>query len=81
LRLAPVQLGGMGFVHYNNTVEDQVAQVKIAKCHTPGFVSRPAVMGPNDTVAALLDQKISRGFTSACVTDTGARRHTCSGSR
>ncbi len=47
--------------------------VKSAKEHTPGFVSRPAVAGPNDTVAALLEQKERRGFSSVCVTDTGAK--------
>ncbi len=54
-----------------------MAQVRTAKQHTPGFVSRPAVMGPNDTIAALLEQKDRRGFTSVCVTDTGERRCRC----
>ena len=53
-------------------MEEQVAAVKSAKEHTLGFVSRPAVpppvADPNDTVAALLEHKERRGFSSSlCV--------------
>ncbi|PNW72985.1 hypothetical protein CHLRE_14g614300v5 [Chlamydomonas reinhardtii] len=65
-------LGGMGFIHYNNTAEEQLRQVLKAKRHTPGFIVTPAVAGPNDTVSKLYELKNTRGFTSVCVTDTGA---------
>ena len=59
-------------MHYNNTIEEQVAQVAAAKRHTPGFVVQPAVLRPSATVMDLLDLKAAKGFGSACVTDTGA---------
>ncbi|KAG2491126.1 hypothetical protein HYH03_010570 [Edaphochlamys debaryana] len=65
-------LGGMGFIHYNNTLEDQLAMVQRAKSHTPGFIVTPAVLGPQDPVMKLFELKNTRGFSSACVTDTGA---------
>ncbi len=61
----------MGFIHYNNTVEEQVQHVKRAKNHTPGFVVEPAVMGKDRTVLDLFDLKERKGYGSVCVTDTG----------
>ncbi|KAG2447642.1 hypothetical protein HYH02_007560 [Chlamydomonas schloesseri] len=72
MAITMASLGGMGFIHYNNTAEEQLRQVLKAKRHTPGFVVTPAVAGPNDPVSKLYDLKNSRGFTSVCVTDTGA---------
>lgn len=46
-------LGGMGFVHYNNTIEEQVAHVKKAKNHKAGTVITPMVMSPTDTVSKI----------------------------
>jgi len=74
MAVAMAEVGGMGFIHYNNTVEEQVAHVKRAKNHTPGFVVEPAVMGRNNTVMDLLDLKERKGYGSVCVTDTGALR-------
>lgn len=66
-----LQLGGMGFVHYNNTAEEQLAHVLKTKSHTPGFVITPTVVGPQDPVAKLDELKAAKGYSSACVTDTG----------
>jgi IMP dehydrogenase len=72
MAVAMAAVGGMGFIHYNNTVEEQLREVATAKNHTPGFVVRPAVLRPDATVLDLYDLKASRGFSSACVTDSGA---------
>jgi len=72
MAVAMSTVGGMGFVHYNNTIDEQVKHVSIAKNHTPGFVVAPAVMRPDNTVMDLLDMKAAKGFGSVCVTDTGA---------
>lgn len=75
-----LQLGGMGFVHYNNTPQEQLDHVLKAKKHIPGFVVDPVVMGPTDTVGAVEQLKAHRGISSVagfslsssvCVTDTG----------
>lgn len=72
MAVAMAEVGGMGFIHYNNTVEEQVEHVKRAKSHTPGFVVEPAVMTKDNTVMDLIDLKERKGYGSVCVTDTGA---------
>ncbi|KAK9809215.1 hypothetical protein WJX72_011502 [[Myrmecia] bisecta] len=64
--------GGIGFVHYNMTLEEQVQNVARVKRHKPGYVVTPAVMSPQNTIADLEALKASKGFGSVCVTDTGA---------
>lgn len=71
MAVAMASVGGMGFIHYNNTIEEQVHQVATAKTHTPGFVVHPAVVRPDATILDLLDLKATKGIGSACVTDTG----------
>ena len=44
-------MGGMGFLHYNLTTEEQVAQAKRVKRHVPGFVTSPAALAPQGTIA------------------------------
>ena len=63
--LHQMQLGGMGFIHYNNTAEEQLAQVVLAKNHTPGFIVRPAVMGPNEPVSKLYELKVGSPVVTA----------------
>ena len=53
------QLGGMGFVHYNNTIEEQVRHVTKAKQHTPGMVVTPMVFLPSDPISKIDALKVS----------------------
>lgn len=53
LRTFALQLGGMGFVHYNNTVEQQVKHVQKCKTHIPGMVVTPMVMKVCGSCSAL----------------------------
>ena len=46
-----VQLGGLGFLHNNMTLEEQLAQAQRVKRHVQGFVLSPAVLSPDATVA------------------------------
>lgn len=64
--------GGLGFVHYNNTVEQQRALVARVKGHRPGFVVTPQVLPPDAPVSALDALRAAKGHVSVCVTDTGA---------
>ncbi|KAI8472620.1 MAG: IMP dehydrogenase/GMP reductase [Monoraphidium minutum] len=72
MAVAMSSLGGMGFIHYNNTIAEQLANVLKVKNHIPGFVVTPAVLAPTATVADVEALQTARGFTSACITDTGA---------
>mmetsp|Transcript_12214 Transcript_12214/g.26283 ORF Transcript_12214/g.26283 Transcript_12214/m.26283 type:complete len:502 (-) Transcript_12214:787-2292(-) len=65
-------LGGMGFVHYNNTIEEQVRHVTKVKNHVHGMVLSPMVMGPSDTISKIDALKDLKDFSAVCVTDTGA---------
>ena len=51
-------MGGMGFLHYNMTAEEQVQQAKRVKQHVPGFVARPATLAPQSTIAAFESLKV-----------------------
>ena len=53
-----VQMGGMGFLHYNMTAEEQVQQAKRVKQHVPGFVTRPATLAPQSTIADFESLKV-----------------------
>lgn len=53
-----MQLGGIGFVHYNNSVEEQVAQVKRAKRHQAGIADTPEVLAEDSTLADIHALKV-----------------------
>ncbi|KAF8064485.1 impdh [Scenedesmus sp. PABB004] len=72
MAVAMAQAGGMGFVHYNCTVAEQVAAVAKVKAHIPGFVVTPVCMKPTDPISAVDALKVTKNFSSVCVTDTGA---------
>ena len=43
-------LGGIGIIHYNNTIETQVDNVKKVKRFENGFIAEPVVLSPKNTV-------------------------------
>lgn len=49
--LAFVQLGGMGFIHYNCTLAEQAAAVEAVKSHQPGCAPSVRTVAPDATVA------------------------------
>ena len=72
MAIAMASVGGAGFLHYNMTQEEQIANLKAVKAHLLGYVTRPEVVSPDATLEFLDELATRRGFTSACVTDTGA---------
>eukprot|EP00887_Chlorella_sp_A99_P000477 scaffold17.g477.t1 len=65
MAVAMASVGGMGIIHYNNSLEEQLHQVKTAKNHTPGFVVHPRCMAPTSTVGELHDLRERKGFRRA----------------
>ncbi len=63
--------GGIGIVHYNNTIEEQVKQVKLAKRFENGFITDPVVLGPENTIADIDRIKEMYGFSGIPITVDG----------
>ena len=43
--------GGIGIIHYNMTVEEQVKEVRLVKKFKNGFISDPKCLSPEDTLS------------------------------
>lgn len=48
-------LGGIGFIHYNQTVAEQCEMVKKVKQFENGFISEPMTKSPDDLIESLKD--------------------------
>ncbi len=61
-------LGGIGFIHYNQTIEEQCEMVKKVKRFENGFISEPAVRKPDDLIETLKDLP----YSNIPVTENGS---------
>ncbi len=64
-------LGGIGIVHYNNTIEEQVDEVKKVKRFENGFIMDPIVLSPEDTIKDIDSIKEKYGFSGIPITEDG----------
>lgn len=64
-------LGGIGIIHYNNTVEAQVEHVRKVKRFENGFIVDPVVLSPLNTVQDVDSIKRDLGFSGIPVTEDG----------
>jgi len=63
--------GGIGIIHYNNSVEEQAAEVRTVKRFKNGFITDPLVLSPNHTIADVDRIKATNGFSGIPVTVDG----------
>ena len=63
--------GGIGIIHCNNTVEEQVNEIKIVKNFQNGFIKTPVILSPNHKIIEVYKIKDKLGFTGIPITIDG----------
>ena len=64
-------LGGIGVIHYNNTIEEQSAHVRKVKRFENGFISDPMVLSPAHRIRDIDAIKAEFGFSGVPITEDG----------
>jgi len=64
-------IGGIGIIHYNNKIEEQVQQVKKVKRFENGFITNPIVLGPFNRITDIDAIKEKYGFSGIPITENG----------
>jgi len=64
-------LGGIGIVHYNNSIEEQVEHIRKVKRFENGFIIDPVVLSPKHTVMDVDQIKREHGFSGIPITEDG----------
>ncbi|MBN1417695.1 MAG: IMP dehydrogenase [Planctomycetes bacterium] len=65
-------LGGIGFIHYNNAIEEQVAEVRKVKRFENGFIMDPITLSPDHRISDVDAIRERERFSSIPITEDGA---------
>jgi len=69
LAIAMAQLGGIGIIHKNLTVEQQAAEVAKVKNFEAGVIKNPFTVGPDTTIGEVLKLTRARNISGVPVVD------------
>ncbi|MFH0974491.1 MAG: IMP dehydrogenase [Spirochaetota bacterium] len=64
-------LGGVGFIHYNNTIEEQFVEIKKVKRYENGFINNPIVLSPDFKISEIDKIRQRYGFSGIPITENG----------
>ncbi|MFM4710876.1 IMP dehydrogenase [Aeromonas veronii] len=71
LAIALAQEGGIGFIHKNMSIEQQVAEVRKVKKYESGVVTDPVTVRPDMTIAQIKELSHKNGFAGYPVVTDG----------
>ena len=74
MAIAMAQLGGMGVIHKNLTIEEQAAQVRRVKRFESGMVVDPLTIHPDETLADARALMSANRISGIPVVERGTRR-------
>lgn len=74
MAIALALTGGIGIVHYNNTIEEQVQHVRKVKRFENGFITDPHVLSPEHRIADIDRIRQTEGFSGIPITEDGTLR-------
>jgi IMP dehydrogenase len=64
-------LGGIGIIHYNNTIQEQVEEIRRVKRYENGFIMDPIVLSPNHRIEDIDRIKQQYHFSGIPITEDG----------
>ena len=73
MAIALALLGGIGIIHYNNTIPDQVKLVEHVKRYKNGFITDPIVLSPEHKIRDVKSIKKRYGFSGIPITQSGEK--------
>jgi IMP dehydrogenase len=71
LAIALALEGGIGVIHRNNTIEEQVQEILMVKRFKNGFVQNPVTLSPEHSIDDVVHIKNNRGYSTIPITEEG----------
>ena len=71
LAIALAKQGGISFIYGSQSIQSEADMVRRVKAYKKGFVTSDSNLGPNATLADVLDLKTRTGHSTVAITDDG----------